>query len=125
MKGTNVRVNVPTNPEQLLALAQRVYDKHSELGEQSPLSTMVSHSWTANGAKIAQCLAYHKQAEEAKRQMEELYRQRDLLLSGIKESVKASRDILQGVYRENQKTLGDFGFNIDDTPKNETLKKQK
>jgi hypothetical protein len=117
MKKTTVRVNIPRNTEQLLALAQRIYSKHTELGTKSPLNTMVSNSWTQNGDSIAECLAFHQQAEEAKRTMEELYRKRDALLAGVKESVKASRDILVGVYRDAPKTLGEFGFDVDDTPK--------
>jgi hypothetical protein len=60
-------------------------------------------------------LLLHKKAEELKRQAEEAYRQRDLLLGEITESVKASRDLLQGVYRDTPKTLGEYGFEVDDS----------
>jgi hypothetical protein len=117
MKTVKPRVDIPRNPEQLLALAQRIYSRHLELGAQSPLTAMVSHSWAQNGELITQCLNLHEQAEEAKRRMEDLYRQRDVALAEISETVRASRDILIGAYRELPKTLGEFGFNVDDTTK--------
>jgi hypothetical protein len=94
-----------------------VYQKHNDLATASPLNAMVSHSWTNNGPNVAPCLLLHKQAEELNRQAEEAYRKRDLTLIEITESVKASRDLLLGVYRENPKTLGEFGFEVDDSVK--------
>jgi hypothetical protein len=31
--------------------------------------------------------------------------------------VRSARDVLSGVYRAEMRTLGDFGFEVDDTPK--------
>ena len=115
MANSLYRVVIPNNAEELLDLATNVYNKHNELGAASPLNAMVSHKWTDNGPQVATCLTLHKQAEELKRQAEETYRQRDLLLAGITESVKASRDVLLGVYRETPKTHGEYGFQVDDT----------
>jgi hypothetical protein len=44
--------------------------------------------------------------------MELAYRERDLLLTPITETVKASRDLLLGVFRAKPKKLGDWGFKI-------------
>ena len=115
MANSSYRVKIPKNTEELLDLATKVYNKHTDLAAASPLSTMVSHKWADNGSKIAPCLQLHKKAEELKRQAEEAYRQRDLLLVGITESVKASRDLLLGVYRETPKALGEYGFEVDDS----------
>ena len=115
MANSLYRIVIPNNAEELLDLATNVYNKHNELGAASPLNAMVSHKWTDNGPQVATCLTLHKQAEELKRQAEETYRQRDLLLAGITESVKASRDVLLGIYRETPKTLGEYGFQVDDT----------
>ncbi|MDR1654327.1 MAG: hypothetical protein LBS01_11925 [Prevotellaceae bacterium] len=65
MSKTNFRVQIPTNAEQMLNLAERVYSKHMALGEESPLNSMVSNTWEQNGVKIAECLAFHRQAEDA------------------------------------------------------------
>jgi hypothetical protein len=115
MANSSYRVNIPKNTEELLDLAANVYQKHTDLAVASPLNAMVSHKWSDNGPNIAQCLQLHKQAEELKRQAEEAYRQRDLLLGGITESVKASRDLLLGVYRETPKSLGEYGFEVNDS----------
>jgi hypothetical protein len=115
MPNSNYRVTIPKNAEELLDLAGNVLKKHTELAAGSPLNAMVSHSWTDNGSKVATCQDLHKQAEELTRQAEEAYRQRDLLLGDVKESVLASRDVLLGVYRETPKKLGEFGFEVDDT----------
>lgn len=115
MANTNYRVNIPKNAEELLDLAAKVYQKHIDLAAASPLNAMVSHNWNSNGPTVAPCLQLHKQAEELKRQAEEAYRQRDLMLTEITESVKASRDLLLGVYRETPKSLGEYGFEVDDS----------
>jgi len=115
MANSTYRVNIPKNSEELLDLAAKVYQKHLDLGETSPLNAMVSHKWADNGPNVAPCLQLHKKAEELKRQAEEAYRQRDLLIGEITESVKASRDLLLGVYRETPKSLGEYGFEVDDS----------
>jgi hypothetical protein len=115
MPNSNYRVSIPKNAEELLDLAGNVLKKHTELAGASPLNSMVSHSWVDNGPKVAISLDLHKRAEELTRQAEEAYRQRDLLLGDVKESVLASRDLLLGVYRETPKKLGEFGFEVDDS----------
>jgi hypothetical protein len=115
MANSTYRVNIPKNTEELLDLAAQVYERHTYLAATSPLSAMVSHKWADNGPNVAPCLLLHKKAEELKRQAEEAYRQRDLLLGEITESVKASRDLLLGVYRDTPKTLGEYGFEVDDS----------
>src|SRR5665647_3603077 len=109
------RVNIPKNTEELLDLAAQVYKRHTSLAATSPLNAMESHKWADNGPNVEPCLVLHKKAEELKRQAEEAYRQRDLLLGEITESVKASRDLLLGVYRDTPKKLGEYGFEVDDS----------
>jgi hypothetical protein len=53
--------------------------------------------------------------------MEKAYRDRDLLIKSISETVLASRDVLTGVYRENMKRMGDWGYTVDDTPKTKKI----
>ena len=115
MANSNFRVVIPTNAEEMLDLAGQVYSKHLELAEASPLNILVSHKWVDNGPKVEPCLLLHKKAEELQRQAEEAYRQRDLMLSEITESVKGSRDLLLGVYRETPKSLGEYGYEVNDS----------
>ena len=87
MANSTYRVNIPKNTEELLDLATQVYKRHTYLAATSPLNAMVSHKWADNGPNVEPCLLLHKKAEELKRQAEEAYRQRDLLLGEITESV--------------------------------------
>jgi len=122
MSNPNYRVAIPTNPKELLELATQIYQKHTELGTESPLNALVSHSWNENGAKITDAATLNKQAEELKRQSEEANGKRNLLLADIENSVKASRDLLQGVYRETPRTLSQFGFNVTESVRSTTKK---
>ena len=115
MSNSVCRVIIPTNPKELLELAEKIYQKHMDLEAASPLNAMVSHNWTNNGTKVAEGLNKHEQAESLSRQAEQAYRERDLRIAALRESVKASRDLLLGVYRETPKVLGQFGFEVNDT----------
>ena len=109
------RVVIPKSPVQLIDLGSKVYLKHAEMGFGSPLNSMQSHTWDVNGPLIAQALEYHNQAEKEIKMAEELYSKRDLLLDEIDHSVKSSRDLLLGVYRDNPKEMGQWGFVVDDS----------
>lgn len=43
MANSSYRVNIPKNAEELLDLAAKVYQKHTDLAAASPLGAMVSH----------------------------------------------------------------------------------
>ncbi|GAB4340698.1 MAG: hypothetical protein OHK0038_20250 [Flammeovirgaceae bacterium] len=108
------RVEIPVNTEELLRLAQIIYEKHQTLGNASPLSAL---DWDKLGTKINETLMLHLEAEELKRKSELKYRERDALLKPIDALVKQTRDLLKALYRSEPKKLGEFGFNVDDTPK--------
>jgi len=115
MANPNLRVVIPENPAQELDLAKKIYAKHTAMAATSPLASLQTHTWTVNGPQVANALTLHAQAEDLKRQAEEAYRKRDVLLAEIDQSVKASRDLLLAVYRDNPKILGEWGFEVDDS----------
>jgi hypothetical protein len=117
MGTNNVRISIPTNPADRLALAEKIYGKHQADGRTSPLIAITSHSWDSNGPRVATGLDQHKQAEDFKTKSELAYRKRDLELTELDESIKASRDLLLGVYRDNPKELSQWGFSVSDTPR--------
>ena len=119
MATTKGRVLISRNPEELLKLAGKVYSKHQADGTTSELNNMdtAKYDWTKTGPTIAPCLAMHDRAEKLKGEMEETYRQRDGLMLPIDELVKGSSTYLKGKYSSNPKKLGDWGFEIDNTPK--------
>jgi hypothetical protein len=115
MANPNIRIVIPSNPEEIIDLASKVYKKHTVDAAKSPLVALQTHTWTSNGPQVATALTLHQQAEDFKRQAEEAYRKRDLLLTELTESVKSSRDLLLGIYRDNPKILGEWGFEVNDS----------
>ena len=109
------RVNIPTNPGELLILAAAIFAKHQALGANSPLKNLAETA--VAGPTIAPTTDHQNEAENLKRQMEEEYRERDKFLGAIQEWVRLSRDLLLPLNAKNVKALGQWGFTVDDTPK--------
>ena len=107
-----IRVVIPVNAREKLELAQRIADKHNDLGAQSPLAAL---SWATQAPQIADALKLHKDAEEHRRKMEELYKKRDAIMEPIDDLIRQSRDMLKAVYRSEPFKMGEFGFNINST----------
>ena len=114
MASNKARVNIPRKPQELLKLAQTIQAKDAELGGQSPLGFL---DWNSKLDAINKALAAQEEAESLRRQMESAYEQRDILVKEITDWVRQSRDILTGVYRQEMRKLGDFGFTVDSSPR--------
>jgi len=112
MANSLYRVKIPTNPEELLNLGSNILKRHTELGDSSPLNTLIANSWAVNGPKVAEGIIKHQNAMELSRKAEVATKERNILLPDITESIKASRDLLLGVYRDNPKKLSEFGFEV-------------
>ena len=117
MARTTGRIVISQNVEEMLTLASKVYGKHQEIGEASPLTqtNLDGISWSVVGPTIEPALAKQKEAEEYKSKMEEAYRERDLYTPAIKEAVTASRNLLKALNQKNPKRLADWGFEVDDS----------
>lgn len=124
MANTKPRVIIPRNPALKLELAARIYEKHLDMADGSPLNAIESNSWSTTGPEIVNAQTLHQQAEEYKRKSELAYQQRDLLVAKIDESIKSSRDLLLGVHRKLPKSLSQWGFEVDDSPKSSTKAKK-
>ena len=74
---------------------------------------MVDYKWETEGPRLALAQEKHEEAELLKKKMETAYRECYLLMSGTTNIVRASRDILAGINRENMKRLGDWGFSVE------------
>ena len=115
MSRTLGRVEISQNVEEMLNLASKVYGKHLADGDASPLSNLDGTSWKEVGPKINPALAKHHEAEELKKQMEKAYRERDLYIPSIKETVMSSRNLLKALNQKNPKRLADWGFEVHDS----------
>ena len=123
MAKTTGRIPISHNPKKMLSMAADVYKKHEEEGTSSPLLILDGTDWKVIGPTIEQALALHKEAEMHKRRMETAYRERDLLTSPISKGLKASRNLLKAINKENPKRLANWGFEVDDSVKKAKVKK--
>ncbi len=110
LKKTKMRVPISRNPEEVLNLAAKIYQKHLAEGANSPLKAMEDNDWDVDGPNVAKALSLHAEAEKLKGLMEKAYKERDLYIGNIDATVKASRDVLTGVYRKNMKRMADRGL---------------
>lgn len=113
MTNSKMRVEIPKNAGDLLKLSTSIYKKHTEDGVNSPLRLMIDYKWENEGPKLALAQAKHEEAEALKKKMEEAYRERDLLMANTASIVRASRDVLAGINKDNMKRLGEWGFTVD------------
>lgn len=114
------RVVISKSPEKLLALAKLVYQKHTNDGATSPLNALQDHNWTDNGPKVAEAEDLQAQAKELEKKVEKLYQDRDALLAQVEKTVRASATLLNGIYKSSPKNLGEWGFEVNDTPTKKT-----
>ena len=119
---TSGRIVLPKNPAELLDLATKIYNKHQVDGANSPLNAQQDFNWVTEGPKVAPCKNNHEKAEEAAKQAEQFYRQRDIDLPAVKAIVQNSAQVLKSIYAKNPKVLGEYGFVVDDS---KTVKKPK
>ncbi len=116
-KTTKGRVAVPKNVPGALALAAKVYKKHIDDGTSSPLNELEDYKWTNIGPNVILAQAKHDEAERLKEQMEQAYRDRDAYLPDIVGITNASKAMLKSKFAKNPKRLGDWGYEVDDTPR--------
>ena len=117
MRSISIRIVIPTNVGELLGLASLIYARHQADGKSSPLHAITDDAWDDYGPKIQEALAKHNEAEEYIRKAEQAYRERDAIVSGLDGLVKRSRDLLKAIFRKTPKKLGEWGFEVNDTPK--------
>jgi len=115
MARTSGRVKLAANAGDKLQQASNVYNKHQELGDASPLNVSTDIHWDITGPKVAEALGKHNEAEAYKNKMEQAYRDRDMMMPEIEETLKNSRILLKALYAKNPKRLGEWGFEVDDS----------
>lgn len=109
---SKMRIEIPKNIDALLDLANKIYQKHLADGNSSPLILLQSSNWIIEGPNIINALNFHQQAETSRANAELNYQERNNLLIPITAIVKASRDLLTGIYRKNMKMLINWGFKV-------------
>ena len=117
MKNFTVRIVIPTNVGELLKLANLIYKKHLADGKASLLHNLKDYSWDKVGPNLELSAAKHDEAEELMRRAELAYRERDRLMGDVPDLIRATRDLLKGIFSKTLKKLGEWGFIVNDTPR--------
>ena len=112
---TTVRIPVSKKPGEALALATLVFAKHQADGASSPLKAITE--WQTVGPTIAAAADTQTRIEAMEKQLEKLYETRDNLLPAILDVTQRSRTLLGSIYKKAPRTLGDWGYTVDDTPR--------
>lgn len=111
------RVNIPTNPDDLIALAKAIVKKHKDVGAGSPLAPL---DMAEMDTKTIAADTENKSAAQLYRDAEKATQDRDLALGSgnavkgtVLNYVRSVRDILSGINKGNEQALGDWGFEVD------------
>jgi hypothetical protein len=114
------KVIISRSPDQLKSLAKAVLAKHATDGASSPLSLVNMSGMQTCYDKASE---QHEKAQQLYRDAAKATENRDLAL-GIHDGQNRStpetlttylaqvRDVLLGIYRGNDRTLGDWGFEV-------------
>jgi hypothetical protein len=114
------RVNIPTNPDELIALALAIGKKHTADGAGSPLAAL---NMAEMQTKSTTADTQNQSAAQLYRDAEKSTQNRDLALGTanpvkgtVLNYVRSVRDVLSGIYKGNEQSLGDWGFEVDQSP---------
>jgi hypothetical protein len=123
MPARKPRVRIPRTPEGLLTLTERLCARHEADAAASPLAGLDMARLKANGT---QARAEHGRASELRKKAEQCTELRDRAL-GIASArteegtalftVLAARDVLLGLHKGREHRLGDWGFEVDASPR--------
>ena len=110
------RVVIPENASELFPLAGRIYQHHQELGSKSPLNALEGPpTWETAGPQVAEAIKLQEEITEAERRLKGLYGRRQVYIDMYTPLVRSSRDTLLGVYSQNPRRVGEFGFDVKTT----------
>lgn len=108
------RINIPTDPTEIITLAKAIHDQHVELAANSPLGAI---KWDKISPLITQAKGPDDDADRLRKESDQSREKRDNLVPSVTDLVRSARDILSDTYRSELRRLEDFGFGVDDTPK--------
>ncbi len=111
-------VDVPTNPDDLIALAKAILAKDTALGANSPFKNI--KNWasfpTLNGTADTSndsSKTLYQQAEEATQTRDNALGQTGQLQPNtVRWFVNSARDVLLGLNKGSEQQLGEYGFNV-------------
>lgn len=108
-----VRVEIPRDPSEAIALLGTVKAKSDALGAASPLAGL---EWDKIAPAHARAAEHDGKADQFRKDSERETGERNKDMPAVNDALRSARDVLLGVYRSNPKKLGDFGFEVADSP---------
>jgi hypothetical protein len=125
-----VRVEIPTNPKELIALALKLKAQDDKLGATSPVKGI--KNWADFPALLATADGQQQQADQLSEQAKTATENRDIALNHegqlrdntVRHFVLAARDTLLGQNKGNEHVLGDFGYVVQNSPSAASLAKR-
>jgi hypothetical protein len=117
MPRNSLRFVIPKTIGGMLKLAGLIYSKHLQDGANSPLNSLSDYNWNEHGPNVQRAAEKHAEAEELTRRAEHCYRERNFLMGDVNGLVLSSRDLLKGIFKKTPKKPGEWGFEVNDTPR--------
>ncbi len=112
-----MRVNIPTNANDLITLSQAIQARHTALGAASPLASIPGMA--GFGALITSASTNHQQGITLAEQAQTANQARDNALgqdmttpNTVRFTVAAARDLLMSINKGSENKLGDWGFDV-------------
>lgn len=113
MAKSSFRVPLPTDPSESIALLKKVKVEHDSLGASSPLAGM---KWTSIASALAAADQQDGLSDTLRKDAEKATEARDAQMPIVVQALRSARDVLIGLNPTNPRVLGDYSFNVDDTP---------
>ena len=112
-----MRINVPTNPTEFIALSKSVLAKHTALGAASPLNSIpgiagFNGQVTAADTNNTQAALLTQQAEAAIEARDNALGDKTDTSGSVRFFVTAARDLLLAMNKNTEHKLGDWGFQV-------------
>jgi len=118
--GSKIRVEIPTDVQLLLDFGDDILDKHQKDGASSILSII---NMAEYASLLTQSKQKHKEGNDFERLKEDAFEQRNLTLglllnqntyteNSVLFHVLCIRDFLKGVFRNELRQLGKWGFDV-------------
>lgn len=111
MANNRYRVEIPTNPSEIIDLLKSIKTKHESLAAASPLGGL---KWNLIAPSLTTADEKNQLSIKLRRDAETATGARDVEMPALTEAIRSARDILMGLNRDNPDALGDFGFDVSD-----------
>ena len=112
MANNRYRIEIPSNPAEIIGLLGAIKAKHDSLGAASPLGGL---KWSEIGTSLSVAGEQHELSVKLHREAEAATGARDAKIPVLTEAIRSARDVLMGLNRDNPDALGDYGFDVADS----------